>query len=279
MNVNGIGKQTYYENTNKAKANPREGGGFYERLSQNLNERAGTEKGKEGAAYPASTVTNTAYPYRNVAAKAETGISGVAESGNTVVGAVTACAVRGISYRESDQVKVFAKEGFSLMAQVDMEKRSVYIERKNEDGTYLAYEVDVDKLEKDSKDPIEQMAIEAWEKGKSEKEEEEELTLAEALQDFYEFVEDRIKNGPPKYLIGNSEFSVAQWDKLMEGVDGQLDAIREDLRERIEQMKAQQMKADASKELESLQDGIRDTENEEIEEELLMSLFQDMSKI
>lgn len=279
MNVNGIGKQAYYENTSKSKANPKESGGFYEKLSQNLNEKAGTEKEKESASYPAGAVTNTAYPYRNVAMKADAGLSGVTESENVSAGAVSACEVRGISYRESDYVKVLAKEGFGLMAQVDMEKRCVYIERKNEDGTYLGYEVDVDKISKDSEDPIEQMALEAWEKEKIENVESEELSLAEALQDFYEFVEERIKNGPPKYLIGNSEFSVAEWDKLMEGIDGQLDAIREELRERIEQMKEQQLKADASKELESLQDDVRDTENEKTEEELLMSLFQDMSRL
>ena len=96
---------------------------------------------------------------------------------------------------------------------------------------------------------------------------------------FYEFIVDRIKTAPPKYIIGNSEFSIEEWDKLLEGVDGELDAIREELRERIEKMKEQQMKADASNELQSMQDDLQDAENKELEEKLLMSLFQDMSKV
>ena len=178
-------------------------------------------------------------------------------------------------------MKVYAADGFRLMAQVNVDKRSVYIERKNEDGTVQGYEVNVDKLNKDTTDPVEQAALEAWEKKRSEAEKdgEEELTLEEALLQFYEFIEDRIKNGPPKYMIGNSEFSIEEWDKLLEGIDGELDAIKEELRERIEKLKEQQMKADASNELQSLQDDLQDAENKELEEKLLMSLFQDMSKL
>lgn len=60
-----------------------------------------------------------------------------------------------------------------------------------------------------------------------------ELDTEKALLEFYEFIEDRIKNGPPKYMIGNTEFSVEEWDKFMEGVDGQIDDIKEETRSRI----------------------------------------------
>lgn len=271
MNVNGIGKQNYYEKTKGTKGNPKtSGGGFYESLSENLSERAGIEQSKESATVSknAGAVANTGFPYHNAAAMA------------AEVSAVSECEVRGIVYQESDYMKVYAADGFRLMAQVNVDKRSVYIERKNEDGTVQGYEVNVDKLSKDMTDPVEQAALEAWEKKQSEAEEDgEELTLEEALLQFYEFIEDRIKNGPPKYLIGNSEFSIEEWDKLLEGVDGELDAIREELRERIEKMKEQQMKADAMGELQSAQDDLQDAENKELEEKLLMSLFQDMSKL
>lgn len=278
MNVNGIGKQTYYGKTGGTKANAGKGGsGFYESLSENMNERTETESKRESAAHPAGAVANAAYPYRNVAAKA--GASNVYESESIGAGAVLSCEVRGISYQESDYVKVLAIEGFSLMAQVDAASRSVYIEQKKEDGTIEAYEVSVDKIPKDTTDPVEQAAIEAWEKKSAETDKESELTIEEALLQFYEYIEDRIKNGPPKYLIGNSEFSIKEWDKLLEGIDGQLDAIKEELRERIEKMKEEQMKADMSKDLQNLQDSVQDAQNEKTEEELLMSLFQDMGKI
>ncbi len=272
MNVNGIGKQNYYEKTKGAKGNPKaSGGGFYESLSENLSERTGTEQSKESTSVSksAGAVVNPGFSYHNAASKA------------AEISAVSECEVRGIVYQESDYMKVYAADGYRLMAQVNVDKRSVYIERKNEDGTVQGYEVNVDKLNKDTTDPVEQAALEAWEKKRSEAEEdgEEELTLEEALLQFYEFIEDRIKNGPPKYLIGNSEFSIEEWDKLLEGIDGELDAIKEELRERIEKMKEQQMKADASNELQSMQDDLQDAENKELEEKLLMSLFQDMSKL
>lgn len=261
MNVNGIGKQNYYEKANKAKGNPKtNGGGFYESLSENLSEKAEAEQNKEStaASKTAGAVVNAGFPYHNVASK------------TAEVNTVSECEVRGIVYQESDYMKVYAADGFRLMAQVNVDKRSVYIERKNEDGTVQGYEVNVDKLSKDTTDPIEQAALEAWEKKRSETDEEE-LTIEEAMLQFYEYIEDRIKNGPPKYLIGNSEYSVEEWDKLLEGVDKQLDAIREELRERIEKMKEEQMKAqDSNEQLQSEQD--------DLQEKLLMSLFQDMSK-
>lgn len=281
MNVNGIGKQNYYEKTNGVKGNPKSGGsGFYESLSENLNEKTGAEQKTESTAASKKTaeaVANTGYPYHNISAKA----AGVYENEKTVVSAISECEVLGLVYQESDYRKVSAVQGFRMFAQVDVDKRSVYVERKMEDGTCSGYVVDVDKLDKNTTDPVAQTALEAWEMKMSEEKEadEEKLTVEEALLQFYDFIEDRIKNGPPKYLIGNSEFSIKEWDKLIEGIDGQIDAVKEELRERIEKMKEQQMKADDANDLQSAQDDLRDAENEEIEEKLLMSLFQDMSKL
>ncbi|MCM1040189.1 MAG: hypothetical protein NC434_12785 [Ruminococcus sp.] len=290
MNVNGIGKQTYYEKANGSKANPKNAdGGFYESLSENINEKtenvkAETQKTeselkKENTAFAKNGAVQTAFPYRSTVSKA--GTADVQKSQKTGTEAVTEKEARNISYEESDLVKTFVMEGYTLLAQADTDSRKVYVERRREDGTTAGYEVDVDKLDKDTTDPVERMALEAWEQ-KSEDtkaDEEEPLTLAEALLDFYEFIEDRIKNGPPKYMIGNSEFSIAEWDKLLEGIDDQLDAIREELRERIEKMKEEQQKAELLQEVQVLETDVREAENEKIEEELLSSLFQDMSKI
>lgn len=59
----------------------------------------------------------------------------------------------------------------------------------------------------------------------------------EALLQFYNFVEDRVKNGAPKYQIGGSELSIDEWDKLLEKIDINLDDIKDELAERVEKMK------------------------------------------
>lgn len=270
MNVNGIGNQNFYEKVKGAKAN-RSGGSkdFYEHLSENINDKSEAKQTKDNTAASTGAVTGAGYSYCNVSSSA-----GVYESGN--VRAVTECDVKHITYQESDYVKAYALEGYTLMAQVAENRHSVYIEQKMEDGTVKGYEVDLDELDENTKDPIEQAALEAWKKKNAEDNELPELTAEEALLAFYEFVEDRIKNGPPKYQIGNEAYSVAEWDKLLDGIDDQIDAIKEELREWIEKMKEQQMKAELSQEQPTESDS--DADAEKIEEELLMSLFQDKGK-
>ncbi len=290
MNVNGIGKQPCYEKTNGVGKNQKNAGSsFSKSLSENLNDRAGNGQVKEENAMPASPLLNTAYAYRNVApaanvpgnSKAGTskdGAAAVTENGRAGSQAVKTCEARRVTYLESDYVKSCAVQGFALMAQVDVDSRSVYVEQKLENGILKGYEVSIDEVAQDTTDPIERMALEAWEKkGAGEEKELTELTVEEALAEFYDFIQDRIKNGPPKYMIGNSEFSVTEWDKLLEDFDDQLDALREEMRERIEKMQAQQMKAELSQKLQGLQDEVQEAEEEETEEKLLSALFQNKS--
>lgn len=289
MNVNGIGKQPCYEKTNGIGKNRKNAGSsFSKSLSENLNDRAENGPVKEENAMPASPFLNTAYPYRNVvpaANVAENGKAGTSEGGTAVARsgkagsqAVKACAARSVTYSESDYVKSYAAQGFALMAQVDVDGRSVYVEQKLENGTVKGYEVSIDGVAQDTTDPIERMALEAWEKKETgEEKERAELTVEEALAEFYDFIQDRIKNGPPKYMIGNAEFSVEEWDKLLGDFDDQLDAVREEMRERIEKMQAQQMKEELSQELQSLQDEVQEAAEEETEEKLLTALFQNKS--
>ena len=274
MNVNGIGKQPCYEKTNGVGKNQKNtGSSFSKSLSENLNDRAGNGQVKEENTMPASPLLNTAYPYRNVAPAVN--VSGSGKAGSQ---AVKTCEARRVTYQESDYVKSYAVQGFALMAQVDVDGRSVYVEQKLENGTVKGYEVSIDKLAQDTTDPIEQMALEAWEKKEAgEGNELTELTVEEALAEFYEFIQDRIKNGPPKYMIGNSEFSVEEWDKLLEDFDDQLDALREEMRERIEKMQAQQTQAELSQDLQNLKDEVQDAEEEETEEKLLTALFRNKS--
>lgn len=274
MNVNGIGKQPCYEKTNGVGKNQKNAGGsFSKSLSENLNDRAENGQVKEENTMPASPFLNTAYPYRNVAPAAN-----LVESSKVGSQAVKACEARCVTYLECDYVRSCAVQGFALMAQVDVDSRSVYVEQKLENGTVKGYEVSIDEVAQDTTDPIERMALEAWEKkGAGEEKELTELTVEEALAEFYDFIQDRIKNGPPKYMIGNSEFSVTEWDKLLEDFDDQLDALREEMRERIEKMQAQQQKAELSQELQGLQDEVQEAAEEETEEKLLTALFQNKS--
>lgn len=59
----------------------------------------------------------------------------------------------------------------------------------------------------------------------------------EALLQFNNFVEDRVKNGAPKYQIGSSELSIDEWNKLVEKVDINLDDIKEELEQRVKKIK------------------------------------------
>lgn len=79
----------------------------------------------------------------------------------------------------------------------------------------------------------------------------------EAMLQYNSFVKDRIKNGPQKFQIGGAEFSLEQWDKLIEKVDVNLEAIKEELAERIEEKK----KTEAEKKLEEDIEDIEDIED------------------
>lgn len=171
-------------------------------------------------------------------------------NGSVKMNAVIECGVRHIECSESDYVKSFAAEGYTLKARVEADMHRVYIEKKNEDGTYQAYEVNPLKVSEDTENPIEKMAVEAWQKARElfndgmvteyspnqegEEESEEELvTFAKMLEEFHAFVKKRIKEGPPKIPTGGSEFSIEDWEKLMKRIDEDIDAYKAELRARI----------------------------------------------
>lgn len=164
------------------------------------------------------------------------------ETGRVETRAVSECEVRNISYRESDYIKIAIEEGCTYKAQV--EENTIYIEQKNEDGTVRGYEVDVRLVSPETKDPVEQAALEAWNKGNRSGEEAEEKenlwNFKEALQEYYDYVEERIKNGPPKIPTGGSEMSVEEWKKLIEKVDRDLEAVREEQAERFEKLQEEE---------------------------------------
>ncbi len=245
MTVNGIGNRTFLEKIagSGKKTNGKEkdygnvAGGF-EKKPRNLQE----EK-QANSQTPASG--NIQVDYHSGSSKISRMLA-VTEAGRIHAESTIECEAKHISYAESDSVKVYAESGYALKAKTILDEHKVYIEQKTEDGQVKGYMVNPLKVPGDSENPIELLAKECWEAtenafndGKFTEARTEEDTKAggktyqEALVEFYEFVEDRVKNGPPKFQTGGAEFSIEEWDKLMEEVDGAIDAFKEEMRQRI----------------------------------------------
>lgn len=173
-------------------------------------------------------------------------------SGRLSMQATVECSARHISYEEADHVKAFVASGYTLKAQVLVSQHKVYIEKKSEDGSISAYEVNPLEVDSDTENPVEQMALESWELAKRALAGEEpcfeELepsntymnkSIEEAMTDFYHFIEDRIINGDPKYQVGGSEMSVKEWNRLMEYIDATMEQVREEQRLEAEESKEQ----------------------------------------
>ena len=185
------------------------------------------------------------------------------EPGRIRAGAVMECQAKNISYKQADRVKVCVQDGFVYKAQVDMEQQKVYVEQKNENGTVKGYEIDPLRLQEDTNDPLEQLALESFKAAKragqgektkaqqtsgithlGEDDAQKELTLEEAMQQYYAFVEDRIKNGPPKIKTGGAEFSEDDWKRLIRKVDDNLEDVKEEQEQRIKKLLEDQEKSE-----------------------------------
>lgn len=288
MNVNGIGNLSFYEKMRNTKESDGSQNKMQGRFSDTMENTASqtshqvntTVRGQRGDLVKAQTPIEQSQDVTEHNVRCRNDAMGI--------GAVSSCEVRDLSNGDSDSVKVNVLGGYTLKARVDVDEHRVYIEQKKEDGTVAAYEVDPLKVSGDTKDPIEQMALETWKgyqviqlSGKTQRAEGTrtdstrtdntkidntrtdntkinntrtdntninnnemdtddsktdtgiERSWEEAMLDFYNYVEDRIKNGDPKIPIGGSEMSVKEWDKLLEKVDGNLENIREELEERI----------------------------------------------
>lgn len=182
------------------------------------------------------------------------------QNGRVGMGALLECESRHISYSESDAVKAFVLEGYTLKAKVIADEHVVYIEKTSEDGSSQAYQVNPLEIAENTENPIEQIAAEAWEKtremlnggtftewdldaGTQEEKAAEFLTFEEMLVAFKDFVEKRIKEGPPKIPTGGAEFSEEEWKNLLKKIDKDIDAYKEELRERIRKNNGQRILA------------------------------------
>lgn len=230
MNINKIAQTVYQKQAKTGK--PRENGtdfskdflGSLEEKLNNSETKLSRQKGKNELTSNAASENEYLYGVSSRAA-----ISSVRA---VISKAVYECEVRGISYRESDYVKLCIEKGFVYKAQVDKEKETVYVEQKNDNGLVKGYEADPNRIDEDTEDELEEFALTAWKK---------------ALGKYTDFVQERIKNGPEKFAIGSTEFSIKEWNKLMEKLDEDIDTIQKEQEERIQKALEEQLKQKAEK--------------------------------
>lgn len=297
MSFNSISGKTFFEKINANYGqNKKSQDSAYENFAGNLKEKAEQEAKQQSCAEVENASESKAaiqLDYRSGKVASELLLE---RSGRVKASSLFETTVRHISYGESDHVKVCVIEGYTLKAQVDLDVHKIYIEQKNEDGTCLAYEVNPLTVAEDTKNPIEQMALETWEMTRdlfnngmfteiekdqwnaietgtasgtdTEKEDTRDATTAETFAEmvdqFEAFVEKRIKEGPPKIQIGGSEFSEEEWERLLKKIDEDIDAYKEELRERVrkrqEQEALQRTTGSAAEEISKMA-GITETEH------------------
>ena len=158
MNINGLGNKLAIGNGQKSQKNSRWQDVLF---SNRFQEHADThkkdvyEKSKDDLLY---ALTGT-YNYYNIKS-----INRVTETGHVKMSAVIESEVRNISYMESDHIQVNVAEGYTYRAKVDVSGHSVYVEYRDDEGIQKGYVANVPSIEKDTENPIEQMALAAWNK-------------------------------------------------------------------------------------------------------------------
>lgn len=233
MTINGIRNDALYYQTKKSgktyRSNEQE---FCENLSYSLFNAEDNEDNSSQSTIRSSAIGNS-FSYRSMSALALH--MNESEESN----AVTECEVRNIKYKDSSYVKISILEGYTYKTQVNTEEDSVYVEKKSDDGTVKGYEVVISEIAEESDNAIEQIALQAWaveeEKALLEQAETEDIQNVEtALNELYDFIKKRIKDGPEKYQMGASELSLEDWDKLLEDVDDSLDGEKPDIEEALQ---------------------------------------------
>lgn len=238
MSINGIGGSFYQEQMdNKNKVKNQKNRSFDCEFRKSYWAESGEKTDPENA--PEKEVRTEKAAGQTVV---YSGINSLNISSAVISKAVSECDIKNISYAECDYVKNCIEEGYSLKTVVSKENRSVYIEQKGEDGTVKAYQVDLTKVEQDTQNVIERAALESWEQGKKASVEND---WQQAIEQFAVYVKDRIKNGPPKMMIGASEFSIEEWDKLVKDLDDTIDEFKQEQKQRLDKLE----KAEEKKEL------------------------------
>ena len=95
---------------------------------------------------------------------------------------------------------------------------------------------DVDSNEETSETPDADKVAETDPAGTAGEPGKEDLSLMEQIREKMQEIYDKLQNGDTetKFMIGNQEFSIKEWDSFLEKFDSVQDAIREALEEKIE---------------------------------------------
>lgn len=154
--------------------------------------------------------------------------------------AVSSCDVKNLTAEASDYIEKHIGEGYVLKAKQSDDKNEVYIEQKFEDGTVKAYTVLLDKVEGNTKNPIETAAL-ICKNNIEDKAEDGDIKWKQALEEFTAYVKDRIKNGPPKFAAGATQMSEEEWNNLVKNLDETIDDVKkeqaQELQKRLEKEK------------------------------------------
>lgn len=154
---------------------------------------------------------------------------------------ISVCDIQNISYEGSDYVRTDIENGCVYKAKV-IDDGVVYVEKKSDDGSVEAYEICTESVNSvdfcNDKAVIDlclvaKEAAVLSEKAVKNNDEVQDVNddFHEQYLKFYEYVRNRIENGPPKFSIGKSEFTIDEWDRLLEGVDEQIDEIKDEIRQ------------------------------------------------
>ncbi len=241
MSLNSVsGKSYFFEKINRnAGKNKKPEGGFTGNLKE-MSVKGDQENATAMGGEQDLSTSLTEYYYGKTAKEIW-----VEQSGRVGMRASFECGARFISSAESDCVEVNVIKGYTLKAKVFIDEHKVYVEQKNEDGSSMAYEVNPLLIPEDTENPVEKIAAKAWEEAKqtlndgmvSELEDEENVKEEEGfgamLMEFHAFVKKRIKEGAPKIQIGASFFSEKEWKQLLKKIDKDIDAYKEELRQRV----------------------------------------------
>ncbi len=178
MNIGKIAQSAYYEQSGKEKIKEN-GRDFKENFLGSLNDKM--KENADASSMQSRKVSENEYLY-GVSSRVN-----ILEAKTLVSAAVAECDVRGITYAESDHVKICIEKGYVYKAQVDKDKESFYVEEKDENGSVKGYEVNPKKINEDTEDELEAFSLDAWRK---------------ALSAYMDYVQERIENGPEKFQIG-----------------------------------------------------------------------------
>lgn len=160
--VQGNGKaQTYQKQKNAGRRE-----GFQESFLENLKScehtgQAALDIRSEAGAKSADTQAEAKKKAENVGVGRIGMPAGIRVNAAAMQEVLQAVEVRHMSYEESDHIKIAVTEGYTLKGKrEDSEDARVYVEAKYDDGRLEAYQVEVDRVSEDTKQEIEQFALE-----------------------------------------------------------------------------------------------------------------------